>query len=64
MYSRRAELQKRLGHPDKAIADIDQFLRLSTLTYDHPDVKRAWRLRKECEDAVRSASGARSGPAR
>ena len=55
IYGRRAELQRALGHPDLAIGEIDKFLRLSQESYDHPDVKRAWRLRKECEDEVRTA---------
>lgn len=62
LYGRRAELQRALGHPDLAIGEIDKFLRLSQESYDHPDVKRAWRLRKECEDEVRTAA-ARGGPA-
>jgi tetratricopeptide (TPR) repeat protein len=63
LYSRRAEIQQSLGHPDKALVDIDQFLRRSTQTYDHPDVKRAWRLRKECEDAMRAGESGNSGEA-
>ena len=64
LYSRRAEIQQSLGHPDKALVDIDQFLRRSTQNYDHPDVKRAWRLRKECEDALRTGESGNSGEAR
>jgi len=64
LYGRRAELQKRLGNPGKAIADIDEFLHRSTQTYDHPDVKRAWRLRKECEDALRAVEAGAAGSAR
>jgi len=64
LYSRRAEIQQSLGHPDKALVDIDQFLHRSTQTYDHPDVKRAWRLRKECEDALRTGESGHSGEAR
>ena len=60
-YSRRAELEKNLGRPEKAIADIDRFLGRSTQTYDHPDVKRAYRLRKECEDALKAAETGRQG---
>lgn len=63
LYGRRAELQRALGHPDLAIAEIDKFLRLSQESYDHPDVKRAWRLRKECEDEMRNAEIG-GGPAR
>jgi tetratricopeptide (TPR) repeat protein len=62
LYSRRAELHRALGHPDVAIVEIDKFLRLSQETYDHPDVKRAWRLRKECEDEVRTAEARRGLP--
>ena len=61
LYGRRAELQRALGHPELAIAEIDKFLRLSQESYDHPDVKRAWILRKKCEDEVRSAEAA-GGP--
>jgi tetratricopeptide (TPR) repeat protein len=64
LYSRRAEIQQSLGHPDKALVDIDQFLRRSTQNYDHPDVKRAWRLRKECEDALHAGETGNSGEAR
>ena len=61
LYGRRAEIEKGLGENEKAIADIDEYLQRSTQTYDHPDVKRAYRLRKECEDAIRAAaSGAPS----
>lgn len=63
IYGRRAELQRALGRPDLAIGEIDKFLRLSVESYDHPDVKRAWRLRKECEDEVRTAE-AHGGPSR
>jgi tetratricopeptide (TPR) repeat protein len=64
LYGRRAELEKSLGRNEKAIADIDQFLHRSTQTYDHPDVKRAYRMRKECEDALRAGSGGSSGEGR
>ena len=56
LYGRRAELEKSLGENEKAIADIDQYLQRSTQSYDHPDVKRAYRMRKECEDALRAAA--------
>lgn len=62
LYSRRAELQRALGHPEQAIAEIDKFLRLSREGYDHPDVKRAWRLRKECEDDLRTTEARAGSP--
>jgi tetratricopeptide (TPR) repeat protein len=64
LYGRRAEIEKSLGRNEKAIADIDQYLHRSTQKYDHPDIKRAYRLRKECEDAMRTAATASSGEAR
>jgi tetratricopeptide (TPR) repeat protein len=63
LYGRRAELQRALGHPELAIGELDKFLRLSQESYDHPDVKRAWRLRKQCEDEMHAAE-ARAGMAR
>jgi tetratricopeptide (TPR) repeat protein len=59
LYSRRAELYLDLHRYDEAIKSIDTFLRLSTLTFDHPDIKRAWRLRTECEEQLRTARAAR-----
>jgi tetratricopeptide (TPR) repeat protein len=55
LYSRRAELHEHLKRYDEAIKDIDTYLRLSTQSFDHPDVKRAWRLRSECEEQLRTA---------
>jgi len=64
LYGRRAEIEKSLGRNEKAIADIDQYLHRSTQTYDHPDIKRAYRMRKECEDALRAGTGSSSGEGR
>ncbi|MFN0243702.1 MAG: tetratricopeptide repeat protein [Planctomycetota bacterium] len=58
IFSRRAEVRQELGRYDDAIADLDTFLRLSQKGFDDPDVKRAWRLRSECEQRKRAvASG-------
>ncbi|MBK7876670.1 MAG: hypothetical protein IPJ77_13145 [Planctomycetes bacterium] len=54
-YGRRAELRKAQHKHDRAIQDLDTFLRLSTQPFDHPDVRRAWNLRRECEEALRTA---------
>jgi tetratricopeptide (TPR) repeat protein len=59
LYSRRAELNHDLKHDDQAIKDIDTYLRLSSQPFDHPDVKKAWRLRQDCEAALRTAETAR-----
>ncbi len=52
-YSRRAQVQKDLGHPKLALADIEKFIGISSLDPNHPDIQRAWRLRKECEAMAR-----------
>ncbi len=49
LYSRRAQLLAELGEFQRAIEDIDHFLRLSTEPFDHPDVQRAFDLRADCE---------------
>lgn len=55
LYSRRAELEKALRRYDEAIKDIDTYLRMSAQPFDHSDIKRAWRLRAECEEKLRTA---------
>ncbi len=54
VFSRRAELALELGRYDQAIVDIDTFLRLCKKDFEHPDVKRAWRLRGEAEAKKRA----------
>jgi tetratricopeptide (TPR) repeat protein len=54
LYSRSAQIRKDLGKYKEAIADLDQYIALSKLPYEHPDIQRAWRLRQECEQAQRS----------
>jgi len=49
MYSRRAQLRAHAGRCQQAIEDVDAFLRMSDKPFDHPDVQRAFDLRKECE---------------
>lgn len=51
-YSLRAQLRKKVGDYQGAIEDLDQFLRLSDQPFEHPDVKRAFELRVECEAAL------------
>ena len=57
LYGRRAELRMAQRSYEAAIQDLDAFLRLSsvTLASEHPDVRRAWNLRRECEEALRTA---------
>ena len=49
VYSLRAQLHSRVGDYDRALADLDRFLQLSDLPYEHPDVRRAFELRAEFE---------------
>jgi tetratricopeptide (TPR) repeat protein len=57
IYSRRAQLHRDLGQHQLARADIEQFLKRSTLELDHPDVQRALDLLSECEVALGKAPG-------
>jgi tetratricopeptide (TPR) repeat protein len=56
IYSRRAELLYDLARYDEAIANVDEFLRLSKLAFEHPDIRRAYQLRSDCESALKRAS--------
>jgi hypothetical protein len=53
IYSRKAQVEKELGRYVDAVRDIDKFIGISKQDADHPDIQRAWRLRKECEDLRR-----------
>jgi len=48
-YSRRAQLERDLGRNEQALASIQEFLKLSKLDYDHPDIARAYDLLTQCE---------------
>lgn len=49
IFSLRAQVLSDLGQYEAAIADLDRFLRSSTLSFDHPDVRTAYDLRTFCE---------------
>jgi len=51
-YSRRAVILKELGRYDEAIPSIDEFLRLSTLEFEHPDIQRAFQVKEACIAAL------------
>lgn len=57
IYSRRAQLRRDLGQHEAARSDIEQFLKLSDLALDHPDVQRALDLLSECEVVLGRAKG-------
>lgn len=52
IHSRRAQLLYRLERYEEAIAAIDEYLRLSGLPFEDPDVQRAYRIRRDCESAL------------
>ncbi len=56
IHSRRAQLLQELGRYREAAASIQEFLRLSELPFEHPDVRRAYALLSECESLSRSES--------
>jgi tetratricopeptide (TPR) repeat protein len=48
-YSRRGQVLKGLGRYQEAMASLQQYLRLSTHEFAHPDIQRAYQLMSECE---------------
>jgi tetratricopeptide (TPR) repeat protein len=54
LLARRAQVLAELGRHKDAIADVDAFIARSELDSNHPDIRRAWQLRTECERALRA----------
>jgi len=48
-YSNRAQILFELGRYEEARANLDEFLRLSSLPFDHPDTQFALKMQLECE---------------
>jgi tetratricopeptide (TPR) repeat protein len=46
-HSRRAQNLAKLKRYEEAMAAIDEYLKLVSLEFDHPDIQRAYRLRNE-----------------
>lgn len=57
VHSQRAQILVKLERYEEAIASLDNFLRLSRLDFEHPDVQRAYRIREDCESALRQLGG-------
>lgn len=51
-YSRRAQVNHELKRFAAAIQDVEKFVALSDLDPNHPDIERAFALRKQCQDAL------------
>ena len=57
LYSRRAQLQLEAGFVREAREDLRQFVKLSTLDLDHPDMRRAYDMLAECDRQLASVGG-------
>ncbi|MCC7013628.1 MAG: hypothetical protein IT454_13795 [Planctomycetes bacterium] len=60
IYSRRAQLHLAAGRAREASEDLRQFLKLSTLPIEAPDMVRAFDLLAQCEVALEAASSTNS----
>jgi len=57
-YARRAQILKDLGEYEQAVSSVDRFLALSSdLDFEHPEIRRAYNLRTECELALQESTG-------
>ncbi len=56
-YSRRAQLLFDLGRFEEARANLDDFLRLTDLPFEHADVRRAFQTKEECDKRLASLGG-------
>ncbi|MBM3986584.1 MAG: hypothetical protein FJ294_01330 [Planctomycetes bacterium] len=57
VYSRRAQLYVDLGQLREAREDLQQFIKLSTLGLEHPDMKRAADMLVECQRQLGAFGG-------
>jgi tetratricopeptide (TPR) repeat protein len=56
LYAQRAQMQLAVGNPARALEDLDTFIARSQMPVDHPDVQRAWALRREARAALESSA--------
>lgn len=54
-YARRAQVRHDLGRFAAAVTDLEQFIAISDKDPNHPDIQRAFRFRRECEEKARTA---------
>jgi tetratricopeptide (TPR) repeat protein len=55
-YGLRAQQLAQLQEYQRAIEDLDRYLKLSDEPFEHPDVRRAFELRSRCESELRRIS--------
>ncbi|MBI5434523.1 MAG: tetratricopeptide repeat protein [Planctomycetes bacterium] len=49
IHSRRGQVLAELGRSAEAIASLENFLKLSTLEFEHPDIQRAYEMIAACK---------------
>ncbi len=49
LHSRRGQLLHDVGRYDDAVKSLEQFVRISTLPFEDPDIRRAYTLMDECK---------------
>ncbi|MFT7669701.1 MAG: tetratricopeptide (TPR) repeat protein [Planctomycetota bacterium] len=52
VHSLRAQLLVKMGRYEEAIASLDSYISLAVLSFEHPDIQRAFRIRRDCETAL------------
>jgi len=55
-YARRAQVRHDLGRFAAAVADLEYFISISDKDPNHPDIQRAFRFRRDCEEKARAAA--------
>jgi tetratricopeptide (TPR) repeat protein len=63
VLGRRGQLLCALGRQAEALADLRNFLKYSTLDFEHPDVRQAWSLIEECEQELQRQQRAQAASA-
>lgn len=56
-YSRRGQILHDLGRYEEARANLDDFLRITELPFDHPFVQRAFETKSDCERRLQALGG-------
>lgn len=57
IYSRRAQLQMEAGFLREAREDLRQFIKLSTVELEHPDMRRAYEMLADCDRQLAAVGG-------
>ncbi|MEZ5977065.1 MAG: tetratricopeptide repeat protein [Planctomycetota bacterium] len=52
LYAQRAQVYMALDSPARALEDLDLFIARSTLPVEHPEVQKAWQMRRDARTAL------------